>query len=173
MITTWNKNNKNNIFLIFMVYNAKQDKTKDNFFLKCWATIPVWEKWFCISTILVSNLLHLWLSDGECGSKWVWSMLNIHHGKWHGKIMAKKYVVWLRENNKKCFGGSLHNVFIIWYMDFWPMVFYCPWYLSMVFWPIFIFRVFWSFLERVGINHNKCSSSFHLWGRNNDVLEHI
>ena len=33
------------------------------------------------------------------------------------------------------------------------------------FWPILIFRVFLSFLERVGINHNKCSSSLYLWER--------
>ena len=39
--------------------------------------------------------------------------------------------------------------------------------------PILIFRDFWSFLERVGINHNKCSSSLLLWGRNYDVLDHI
>ena len=38
---------------------------------------------------------------------------------------------------------------------------------------LLIFRVFSSFLERVGINHNKCSSSLHLWGRNNNVLDHI
>ena len=39
--------------------------------------------------------------------------------------------------------------------------------------PILIFRVFGHFLERVGINHNKCSTSLHLWGRNNNVLDHI
>ena len=39
--------------------------------------------------------------------------------------------------------------------------------------PILIFRGFWSFLERVGINQNKCSTSLHLLGRNNRVLEHI
>ena len=39
--------------------------------------------------------------------------------------------------------------------------------------PILIFRAFWPFLERVGINHNKCSTSLHLWGRNNNVLDHI
>ena len=33
--------------------------------------------------------------------------------------------------------------------------------------------IFWSFLERVGINHNKCSTTLHLWGRNNNVLDHI
>ena len=38
---------------------------------------------------------------------------------------------------------------------------------------ILIFRVFWSFLERAGISHNKCSTSLHLWGRNNNVLDHI
>ena len=36
-----------------------------------------------------------------------------------------------------------------------------------------MFRVFWSFLERVGINHNKCSTSLHLWGRDNNILDHI
>ena len=49
--------------------------------------------------------------------------------------------------------------------------------LSMVFiygfLSILIFRVFWSFLEKVGINHNKCSTSLHLWGRDNNVLDHI
>ena len=35
------------------------------------------------------------------------------------------------------------------------------------------FRVFLSFLERVRINHNKFSTSLHLWGRNNNVLDHI
>ena len=172
MITTWNKNNKNTIFLIFMVYNAKQDTTKD-IFSEMLGHRRCPRKWFQSSMILVPNLLHLWLSDGECGSKWVWRNLNIHHGKWHGKIMAEKYVEWPRENGKKCFGGFLHNVFIGWSKDFWPMVFYFPWYLSMVFWPILIFRVFYPFGERLGINHNKFSSSFHLWGRNNVVLDHI
>ena len=74
---------------------------------------------------------------------------------------------------KKCLWWDLHNVFIGWSKVFWPIVFYCPWYLSMVFWPIIIFRGFWSFLERMGINHNKCSTSLHLWGRNNNVLDHI
>ena len=41
------------------------------------------------------------------------------------------------------------------------------------FWPILTFTIFLSFLERVGINHNKCSTSLHLWGRNNNVLDHI
>ena len=36
-----------------------------------------------------------------------------------------------------------------------------------------MFRVFVPFFERVGINHNKCSTSLHLWGRNNNVLDHI
>ena len=45
----------------------------------------------------------------------------------------------------------------------WPVVFYCPWYLPMVFLPILVFTVFYPFWERVGINHNKCSSSLHLW----------
>ena len=31
------------------------------------------------------------------------------------------------------------------------------------------FGPFW----REGINHNKCSTSLHLWGRNNNVLYHI
>ena len=39
--------------------------------------------------------------------------------------------------------------------------------------PILIFRDFWSFSDRVEINHNKCSTSLHLWGRNNNVLDHI
>ena len=39
--------------------------------------------------------------------------------------------------------------------------------------PILIFRVFLSFLQRVGINHNKCSTSLHLWRRNNNVLDYI
>ena len=39
--------------------------------------------------------------------------------------------------------------------------------------PIIIFRVFWSYLERVGINHNKCSTSLHLGGSNNNDLDHI
>ena len=49
--------------------------------------------------------------------------------------------------------------------------------LSMVFiygfLPILIFRVFLSFLETVGINHNKCSTSLHLWGMNNNFFNHI
>ena len=61
---------------------------------------------------------------------------------------------------KKCFGGGLHDVFIGWSKGFLPMVFYCVWYLSMVFRPILIFSVLWSVLERVGINQNKCSTSF-------------
>ena len=87
-------------------------------------------------------------------------------------IMVEKCIVRLRANNKKCFGGVLHNVFIEWSKDFLLLVFYCPWYLSIVFLPILIFG-FYPFLERVGINHNKCSSSLHLWGRNDDVLDHI
>ena len=33
------------------------------------------------------------------------------------------------------------------------------------------FEGFWSFLERVGINHNKCLTSLHLWEINNKVLD--
>ena len=44
--------------------------------------------------------------------------------------------------------------------------------------PISFFRVFLPFLgengKKVGINHNECSPSIHLWeGRNNDVLNHF
>ena len=53
------------------------------------------------------------------------------------------------------------------------MVFYCPWNLSMVFDPFSFLGFFGPFLERVGINHNECSTSLHLWGRYNNVLDHI
>ena len=48
-------------------------------------------------------------------------------------IMEKTCIVRLRANGKKCFGGGLHIVFIGWSKGFLPMVFYCPWYLSIVF----------------------------------------
>ena len=76
-------------------------------------------------------------------------------------------------NVKNLLCRDLHNVFIGWSKVSWPMVFYSALYLSMLFWPILIFRVFWFFLERVGINHNKFSASLHLWGRNNNALDHI
>ena len=42
----------------------------------------------------------------------------------------------------------------------------------MVFDP-FSFLGFFGPFWRVGINHNKCSTSLHLWRRNNNVLDNI
>ena len=36
----------------------------------------------------------------------------------------------------------------------------CPWFFTHSH-----FRWFWSFLERVGINYNKCSASLHFFGK--------
>ena len=41
-------------------------------------------------------------------------MVDRHH-RIMGIMAEKKYVVWLRENGKKCFEWVLHNVFIVWY----------------------------------------------------------
>ena len=76
------------------------------------------------------------------------------------------------EKWQKCFGEVLYNVYsmVRGFFDPWYFIVHgiCPWFFTHSH-----FRVFLSFLERVGINHNKCSTSLHLWGRNNNVLDHI
>ena len=119
----------------------------------------------------------------QMGTEWTqrtpWGMAWKNMGiaeKVYGVTKRKwqKFCFWNGQKvTQKCFGGVLHNVFIGWSKGFWPMVFYFPWHLSMFFLPILIFRVFYPFLERVRISHNKCSSSLHLWEMNNDVLDHI
>ena len=74
---------------------------------------------------------------------------------------------------KECLWGYLHNVFIGWSKVFFIHGILLCMVFIYGFSPILIFRVFLSFLERVGINHNKFSTSLHLRGRNNNALDHI
>ena len=127
-----------------------------------------------------SSSLHKQLSNGWWIQSGYKEGLNIHHGKWRGKgNNGKKECGRLERKMAQCNHKWMKKVCVFWespwkciysmvlgFFDprWWHMVFYFPWYLSVVFLPILFFRVFDPFWERVGINHDKCSSFLHLWG---------